>query len=113
MDERRPFYYRETEGIRVTVRPVYIEDQSMPVLRRYVFVYFIRMIMRSLAMAWSASSRRFNPVVCTSIIASASSNRPTVIWKAAFILSTTTILFLMPPSRASCWWPASQCEVLS
>jgi ApaG protein len=42
MDERRPFYYRETEGIRVTVRPLYIEDQSMPVLRRYVFVYFIR-----------------------------------------------------------------------
>jgi ApaG protein len=42
MDERRPFYYRETEGIRITVRPVYIEDQSMPVLRRYVFVYFIR-----------------------------------------------------------------------
>jgi len=42
MDERRPFYYRETEGIRITVRPVYVEDQSMPVLRRYVFVYFIR-----------------------------------------------------------------------
>ena len=42
MDARRPFYYHETEGIRITVRPVYIEDQSMPVLRRYVFVYFIR-----------------------------------------------------------------------
>jgi len=42
MDARPPFYYRETEGIRITVRPVYIEDQSMPVLRRYVFVYFIR-----------------------------------------------------------------------
>jgi ApaG protein len=42
MDPRRPFYYRETEGVRITVRPLYIEDQSMPVLRRYVFVYFIR-----------------------------------------------------------------------
>ena len=42
MDPQRPFYYRETEGIRITVRPVYVEDQSMPVLRRYVFVYFIR-----------------------------------------------------------------------
>ena len=42
MDERRPFYYRETQGIRITVRPMYLEDQSMPVLRRYVFVYFIR-----------------------------------------------------------------------
>ena len=42
MDARRPFYYRETEGIRITVRPVYLEDQSMPVVRRYVFVYFIR-----------------------------------------------------------------------
>lgn len=42
MDARRPFYYRETQGIRITVRPIYLEDQSMPVLRRYVFVYFIR-----------------------------------------------------------------------
>jgi ApaG protein len=42
MDARRPFYYRETQGIRITVRPLYVEDQSMPVLRRYVFVYFIR-----------------------------------------------------------------------
>jgi ApaG protein len=42
MDVRRPFYYRETRGIRITVRPVYLEDQSMPVIQRFVFVYFIR-----------------------------------------------------------------------
>ena len=42
MDERRPFYYRETQGIRITVRPIYLEDQSVPVLRRFVFTYFIR-----------------------------------------------------------------------
>ena len=42
MDARRPFYYRETKGVRITVRPIYLDDQSMPVVRRYVFVYFIR-----------------------------------------------------------------------
>ncbi len=42
MDVRRPFYYRETKGVRITVRPVYLDDQSMPLIRRYVFVYFIR-----------------------------------------------------------------------
>ncbi|MBK9941060.1 MAG: Co2+/Mg2+ efflux protein ApaG [Kouleothrix sp.] len=42
MNAWRPFYYRETEGIRITVRPLYLEEQSLPMLQRYVFAYFIR-----------------------------------------------------------------------
>jgi ApaG protein len=37
-----PFYYAITEGIRVTVRPVYLPDQSEPVRSRFVFAYHIR-----------------------------------------------------------------------
>lgn len=37
------FFYRITEGIRVTVRPVYLPDQSRPTLQRFVFAYRIRM----------------------------------------------------------------------
>ena len=37
-----PFYYRESSGIRVTVRPVYLRDQSDPAARHYVFAYFVR-----------------------------------------------------------------------
>jgi ApaG protein len=39
---RRPFYYRQTEGIRVTVRPSYLRHQSQPAQRRYVFAYRVR-----------------------------------------------------------------------
>ncbi len=39
---RRPFFYRETEGIRITVRPLYLPDQSSPARRHFVFAYFIR-----------------------------------------------------------------------
>ena len=39
----RPFYHRETEGIRITVRPLFVPEQSDPVHRRYVFAYFIRL----------------------------------------------------------------------
>ncbi|HNP88087.1 MAG: Co2+/Mg2+ efflux protein ApaG [Chloroflexi bacterium SZAS-1] len=42
MNSRRPFYYRETQGIRITVRPAYLAEQSIPALARYIFVYFIR-----------------------------------------------------------------------
>lgn len=38
----RPFYYKETHGIRIFVRPVFIPEQSVPDWGRYVFVYFIR-----------------------------------------------------------------------
>lgn len=39
---RRPFFYRETDGIRITVRPVYLPDQSSPARRHFVFAYFVR-----------------------------------------------------------------------
>ena len=38
----RPFFYRETDGIRVTVRPRFLADQSLPHALRYVFAYFVR-----------------------------------------------------------------------
>jgi ApaG protein len=38
----KPFYYQETHGIRVSVRPLYLEEQSQPILHRYIFAYFIR-----------------------------------------------------------------------
>jgi ApaG protein len=38
----KPFYYQETQGIRITVHPVYLAEQSEPVLRRFVFAYFVR-----------------------------------------------------------------------
>jgi ApaG protein len=37
-----PFYYRETNGIRITVRPVYLREQSEPAARHFVFAYFVR-----------------------------------------------------------------------
>ena len=39
---RRPFFYRETHGIRVTVRPTYLPEQSRPHARHYVFAYYVR-----------------------------------------------------------------------
>ncbi|MFN8502805.1 Co2+/Mg2+ efflux protein ApaG [Kouleothrix sp.] len=42
MNARRPFYYRETAGIRISVRPQFLPEQSLPALGRYVFAYFIR-----------------------------------------------------------------------
>ena len=36
------FYYRLTEGIRVTVRPRYVADESRPARHRYVFIYAVR-----------------------------------------------------------------------
>lgn len=38
----RPFYYQETQGIRVTVRPLYLPDHSQPERNEYVFAYFVR-----------------------------------------------------------------------
>lgn len=38
----RPFFYRETSGIRITVRPLYLPDQSRPDDEHFVFAYFIR-----------------------------------------------------------------------
>lgn len=38
----RQFFYRETSGVRVTVRPRYLADQSLPEGGRFVFAYFVR-----------------------------------------------------------------------
>ena len=38
----QPVYYRESAGIRITVRPVYLKEQSEPSARHYVFAYFVR-----------------------------------------------------------------------
>ncbi|MDQ3242786.1 MAG: Co2+/Mg2+ efflux protein ApaG [Gemmatimonadota bacterium] len=37
-----PFYYRESFGFRITVRPMYLRDQSEPSAQHYVFAYFVR-----------------------------------------------------------------------
>lgn len=37
-----PFFYKETHGIRITVRPVYLRDNSDPSRNHYVFAYFVR-----------------------------------------------------------------------
>jgi ApaG protein len=42
MATRRPFYYKETLGIRITVKPFYLPTRSQPELRRYVFAYAVR-----------------------------------------------------------------------
>jgi ApaG protein len=39
---RHPFFYRETEGIRITVRPQYLREQSQPAQRHFVFAYAVR-----------------------------------------------------------------------
>lgn len=42
MPATEPFFYRITEGIRVTVRPAYLPDQSIPEQRQFVFAYNVR-----------------------------------------------------------------------
>lgn len=37
-----PFFYRLSNSIRVTVRPVYLKDRSDPAAQHYVFAYFVR-----------------------------------------------------------------------
>lgn len=37
-----PFYYRLSEGIRITVRPVYLPERSNVAKQQYVFAYFVR-----------------------------------------------------------------------
>ena len=38
----KPFYYKETNGIRITVRPLFLADRSNPMAGNYVFAYFVR-----------------------------------------------------------------------
>jgi ApaG protein len=39
---RRPFYYRETLGIRISVNPMFLPEQSQPEWNRFIFAYFVR-----------------------------------------------------------------------
>ena len=36
------FFYKQTEGMRVTVRPLFLRDQSRPAFGQFVFAYFVR-----------------------------------------------------------------------
>jgi ApaG protein len=38
----RPFFYRETAGIRITVRPAFLAEQSRPSFGQFVFSYRVR-----------------------------------------------------------------------
>jgi ApaG protein len=38
----RPFFYRMTHAIRISVYPTYLADQSQPLENRYTFAYHIR-----------------------------------------------------------------------
>jgi len=38
----RQFYYRATGGIRISVRPVYLAERSIPLRQQFVFAYFVR-----------------------------------------------------------------------
>lgn len=38
----RPYYHAVTDGIRITVRPSYLREQSRPHARQYVFGYRVR-----------------------------------------------------------------------
>ncbi len=42
MPRTQPFFYRQTEGVRVTVRPSFLREQSRPSAGQYVFAYDIR-----------------------------------------------------------------------
>jgi ApaG protein len=42
MPTAAPFFYRNTDGIRITVRPTFLPEQSIPEQRQYVFAYNVR-----------------------------------------------------------------------
>ena len=42
MPTATPFFYKNTDGIRITVRPTFLPDQSIPEQRQYVFMYNVR-----------------------------------------------------------------------
>jgi len=42
MTPHRQFFYHQTSGIRITVRPSFLAEQSSTVLGQYVFAYHIR-----------------------------------------------------------------------
>ena len=42
MPPSTPFFYRMTGGVRVSVRPAYLPEQSIPEQQQFVFAYFVR-----------------------------------------------------------------------
>jgi ApaG protein len=41
-EKAKAFYYRQSGGIRITVRPVFLPERSQPAKQQYVFAYFVR-----------------------------------------------------------------------
>jgi ApaG protein len=39
---RQPFFYRQTQGVRVTVRPLFLRSESFPAHGQFVFAYGVR-----------------------------------------------------------------------
>ncbi len=37
-----PFFYKLTNGMRITVRPAFLPGESSPAARQFVFAYFVR-----------------------------------------------------------------------
>ncbi len=70
MNAARPFYYRVTEGMRITVRPSFLAEQSSPVLGQYVFAYHIRIenVSTTAAQLRTRHWRIFDPVAGDSVI---------------------------------------------
>jgi ApaG protein len=42
MPQSAPFFYRMTDGMRVSVRPAYLPEQSIPEQQQFVFAYYVR-----------------------------------------------------------------------
>ncbi|MDX2192140.1 MAG: Co2+/Mg2+ efflux protein ApaG [Gemmatimonadales bacterium] len=42
MPRTRALFYRITDGIRITVRPIFLPEQSRPQQKHFVFAYFVR-----------------------------------------------------------------------
>lgn len=42
LTDMRPFFYKISNGIRITVKPLFLKEQSDPDGHHYVFAYFIR-----------------------------------------------------------------------
>ncbi len=70
MSVGRPFFYRVTEGIRITVRPAFLSEQSSPVLGQYVFAYHIRIenVGATAAQLRTRHWRIFDPVAGDSVV---------------------------------------------
>ena len=70
MNVGRPFYYRVTEGIRITVRPAFMAEQSSTVLGQYVFAYHIRIenVGTTAAQLRTRHWRIFDPVAGDSVV---------------------------------------------